>query len=142
MKRKRSSNLECVALLDPSIANCLSCFPYVWDNRNLEVKKSKGNMKMKTFRRLKDMYQKILWDILDCMVSRLKNGQTVGFLTLQTIKIKDNVAYLPEVSALAMGNLKFSTLQFLPLLNGLILLCSTASAQWSTLQLLPLARCL
>lgn len=32
------------------------------------------------------------------MVSRLKNGQTVGFLTLQTIKIKDNVAYLPEVS--------------------------------------------
>ena len=38
------------------------------------------------------------------MVSRLKNGQTVGFLTLQTIKIKDNVAYLPEVSALAMGS--------------------------------------
>lgn len=32
------------------------------------------------------------------MVSRLKKGQTIGLLTLHTIKIKDNVAYLPEVS--------------------------------------------
>lgn len=37
-------------------------------------------------------------DILDGMVSRLKKGQTIGLLTLHTIKIKDNVAYLPEVS--------------------------------------------